>query len=405
MSIVGPRRVETPATLETSAPGPWPTVSIIVLNWNKWSLTVECLESLRRMTYPSYEVVVVDNGSTDGSVERIRAWARGDLTVDSRYLAPCRRRRPVPLQEIEVAPSGSPARPDPDHSTPFTRGFILVKVAENRGFTGGNNIAMRYALRRGAEWVFLLNNDAVADPNVLSTLITAARVPGIGMVTPTVLDYADPTRIDRQGIVLTRGGLAYERKGVKDGPLLCPDGCAALYSRPLLDAVCDRGQYFDEDLFAYGEDVDLGIRALRKGFRAALADGGVVYHRGGASLGGMDSAESLYLRHRNTIWIILKDLPTRTLLRNAGWIVLAQIGTLARGLTGAGRMFVLRGKIDGIKGIRGAWAKRRTLGDDIEDLPMVSRVFLPGRRRPQALCGGSSAPQRGRVATSLGEDV
>jgi GT2 family glycosyltransferase len=217
------------------------------------------------------------------------------------------------------------------------------------------------------------------------------------MVTPTVLDYADPTRIDRQGIVLTRGGLAYERTGEHDGPLLCPDGCAALYSRALLNAVCCSGRYFDEDLFAYGEDVDLGIRALRKGFRAGLAERGIVYHKGGASLGGMDSSESLYLRHRNTIWIILKDLPAKTLLRNAGWIALGQLGTLARGLTGAGRGVVLRGKIDGFKGVRAAWAKRRTSGGDIEDLPMVPRVFLPGRRRPQALHRNPGAIQSGRA--------
>lgn len=376
--------------------GRHPSVSVIVVNWNGWRHTVECLESLRRLTYPSYEVVVVDNGSTDGSIDRIGAWARGGLTVDSRYLTPRRYAAPMPLREIDLAAAAAGGE-DPHHAAPFTRRVILIKVGENRGFTGGNNIGMRYALRRGAQAVFLLNNDAVVEPNTLSEVIAAAGAPGIGMVTPTVLDYADPTRIDRQGIVLTRAGLAYERKGEKDGPLLCPDGCAALYSRALLDAVCCRGQYFDEDLFAYGEDVDLGIRARRKGFRAALAERGIVYHKGGASLGGMDSAESLYLRHRNTIWIILKDLPLKTLLRNAGWIALGQLGTLARGLAGAGRAFVVKGKLDGIKGIRSAWAKRRPWGGDAEDLPMAPRVFLPGRRRPQALHRGSGVLQRGRA--------
>lgn len=378
----------------------WPPVSVVVLNWNGWRNTVECLESLDRLTYPAYEVIVVDNGSTDGSIDRIRAWAKGELPVESRYLQPRTRHRPVPLTEVDLAAAASATASTgaPRESpVPLTQGVTLIKVGENRGFTGGNNIGMRYALRRGAQWIFLVNNDAVVEPDALSELIrVASAAPDIGMVAPTVLTYANPAAVDRLGIVLTKGGLPYERRSAEDGPLLCPDGCAALYSRSLLDAVESEGQYFDEDFFAYGEDVDLGIRARREGFRAALAERGIVYHKGGASLGGMESAESLYLRHRNLIWIIVKNFPTRLLVKNGLWIAVAQIGTLARGLVGRGRRVVLQGKIDGIKGLRKACAKRGMVGrrDRGFDLPLDGHVFLPARRRYQT-------PGRVRVEQSV----
>src|SRR5512141_114352 len=98
----------------------WPRVAIIVLNWNGWRDTIECLESLQRLTYPNYQVVVVDNGSTDNSVEHIRK------------------------------------------AYPRVR---LLETGKNLGWSGGNNIGIKYALGQETEYIHLLNNDTKAEPN------------------------------------------------------------------------------------------------------------------------------------------------------------------------------------------------------------------------------------------------
>jgi GT2 family glycosyltransferase len=361
-----------------------PVVFIIVVNWNSSRHTVECLESVRRLTYARYNVVIVDNGSTDGSLEDIRAWACGGLIVESPYLTASGCRSPVPLQEVDVR-NGSGSEEAATRGD-ATGGFTLLKLPENRGFTGANNVAIRHALRQGADWVFLLNNDTVIEPDALSELMTVARTqPRAGMLAPSVLRYAHPQLVDRLGIVLTDGGLPYERRSDDDGPLLCPDGCAALYSRLLLQTVECGGEYFDEDFFGYGEDVDLGIRARLRGFEAALAPRAIVYHKIGGSQGGPLSPLSVYLRHRNAIWTVVKDFPADLLRKRAVYIVAAQVGTLLWNLFGPRRTAVLRGKIDGMKGIRRMWRKRSTVGRaGAEALPRDARIFLLGRRAREA---------------------
>jgi GT2 family glycosyltransferase len=385
----GVRMASTPpprAEVELDHPGSLLKVAVVVVNWNGWSHTIECLESVQRTTYPSFEIIVVDNGSSDGSIDRIKAWARGEITVDSKYLDSPASRKPVIVEEYDVGafpPTGTPElRSLPVQQPPAPR-VLLIKVGENRGFAGGNNVGIRWALARGAEFVFLINNDAIAEPNVLAELVAqAGRESGVGMVAPTVVSYADPSVVDRQGIVLTKAGLPYERKSAADGPLLCPDGCAALYSRALLLSVACGSEYFDEDFFAYGEDVDLGLRARHRGFSAALVEHAVVYHKIGGSQGGPLSPMSVYLRHRNTIWMLAKDFPFRCLVKNAPWILAGQLGTLAWNLLGPGWRPVLKGKIDGARGILRMWRKRHACSSEgtNPNVPLDGRLFLSGRR-------------------------
>src|SRR3990172_7762179 len=115
-----------------------PFVYIVVVNWNGWQHTVRCLDSLRRLDYPNYRVIVVDNGSTDGSRERIRA-----------------------------------AHPDTE----------LVEAEKNFGFGGGANIGIRAALDSGTDYVWVLNNDIVVEPHTLDELISVAGSrSGVGVV-------------------------------------------------------------------------------------------------------------------------------------------------------------------------------------------------------------------------------
>ncbi len=125
-----------------------PMVYIILLNWNGWKDTVECVESCRKLSYPDVRIVIVDNGSTDGSETRLR----------ERF---------------------------PD--------LELIQTGANLGFAGGNNVGIRYALEKGAEYVWLLNNDTIADAEALSALVQAAEDDQtVGMVGSKIVYHDDP---------------------------------------------------------------------------------------------------------------------------------------------------------------------------------------------------------------------
>ena len=158
-----------------------PLVAISILNWNGWEDTLECLESVRRLDYPNYLVVVVDNGSTNGSADKIKAWAEANLGpghVIADYSRETALAGGDPETEQTLDRAASPAR------------MVLVRNDENLGFTGGHNVAFHYALRapRPADYVFLLNNDASVDANCVTRLVSVARESGAGIAGAVILD-------------------------------------------------------------------------------------------------------------------------------------------------------------------------------------------------------------------------
>lgn len=217
-----------------------PKVFVIVLNWSGWEETLECLASLEKLVYPNYEVTVVDNGSTDDSVERIR----------------------------QAYPS-----------------IKLVETFENFGFAGGNNLGIRYALAGGAAYVWLLNNDTVVEPNALGEMLDVARRdPGVGAV-GSVLYYMD----ERDRIQVYGGGRVSLRTGmsrhftvpVPDERLSYIAGVSLLLPRNTLEDV----GLLDEDFFMYWEDSDYGFRVRTSGRRLAVAPGSKIWHTESAALG------------------------------------------------------------------------------------------------------------------------
>lgn len=163
-----------------------PTVYVLLLNWNGWPDTIECLESIFRIDYPELRVVVCDNGSDDDSVERIRAWADGRelLSVSS----------DSPRRELTYPPVAKPIqytvreRSDAEQCASAEAKLTIILNGENLGFAGGCNVGIRVALDRGADYIWLLNNDTVvADTQVLRHLIGAS---GQHAIASTVtLDY------------------------------------------------------------------------------------------------------------------------------------------------------------------------------------------------------------------------
>ena len=243
-----------------------PLVSVVVVNWNGRPYVADCLASLARQTYPHVEIVVVDNGSTDGSLELLR----GDWGAR----------------------------------------IHLVAEPVNRGFAGGNNVGMRAA--KGA-YVALLNNDAVADPRWIERLVEAAEADAtVGMCASKIFVQGRDRVLDSAGLLLSLDGIGRGRGRLEpDHPrfaraedALVPSACAALYRRAMLDEI----GLFDEDFFAYCEDSDLGLRGRLAGWRCRYAPGAVVHHRYSATTSPYSPFKAFHVE-RNRIWVVVKCYP------------------------------------------------------------------------------------------------
>lgn len=241
----------------------------VVLNWNGGEDTPRALGSLEGI-----ETICVDNGSTDGS----------DDEVERRF-------------------------PDVE----------LVRLNENRGFAAGSNAGIGRALERGADWVLLLNNDAVAEPGLADALERAATErPAAGILACKVL-FEDGRTVMYAGASFN-AALGYSGRRVGFGKpdeyhelrdVERADGAAMALSRVLLE----RAGLFDPALFAYVEDVDLSLRARAHGFEIVFVPDAVVRHTGSASTGGSASTHNLYYDTRNTILVTERSRPLPRVLR------------------------------------------------------------------------------------------
>lgn len=302
-------------------------ISVIIPNWNGTTLLPGCLDSLRTQTHPDYEVILVDNASTDDSVEMIR--------------------REYP--EVRV-----------------------LELARNLGLTGGVNAGI--AIARG-EIIALLNNDAEAAPAWLTELEAAlARHPEAGSVASKMLLYDHPKTINSAGDFYRTDGIPGNR-GVwqqDDGEFDQEDfvfgGCggAVAYRRTMLEQI----GLFDEDLFMYCEDVDLSWRAQLAGWGCVYAPLAVVHHRLSATGGGVLAS---YYNGRNCIVVIVKNYPSSLLRKHWLSIIHAQLKIAENALSafrGNSARARLRGQLAGLCGIpfllgkRGRTQSLRRVSDD-----------------------------------------
>jgi GT2 family glycosyltransferase len=245
-----------------------PRAAVVVPNWNGAHFLGECLASLRAQSHAA-DLIVVDGGSTDGSADLVR-----DRFPDIR----------------------------------------LLVLPGNPGFAGAVNRGIELALQDGAEYVALINNDAVADPEWLGRLMATAQAhPGAGIVTSKLLRY-DRTTIDSTGDFYSSWGWAYPRgrdeidRGQYDGPrdreVFCGSGGASLFRAEMLRQV----GLFDEDYFAYLEDQDLGFRAQLQGWRARYEPTAVAYHHMMGTSAGLNHF-GRYQAIRNCIYLYVKNVP------------------------------------------------------------------------------------------------
>jgi len=308
-----------------------PRVSIIIPNYNGWRDTIECLESVYRITYPNYDVIVVDNASQDDSIQKIREYCAGQIKVVTQFVADVAEKAPIQL--IEYAANERNTTGTDDQSANKQDGsadripclrLILIKNDTNSGFTGANNIAVRYALETlNPRHILLLNNDTAVGSTFLDQLIKVAKTDTrIALVQSKLLNYDDLT-IDNTGFICDvfgwprARGVAQRDKGQYDqqtesGFFLACAACL-LVSRDLLLEL--GSQCFDEHLFAYFEDVDLSWAARLFGYKIIYCPTSICYHKSSKTSHMMPKPTTVFWRYRNRIRVLAKNYSFKTLAK------------------------------------------------------------------------------------------
>ncbi len=240
--------------------------AVVIPNWNGIDSIAPCLESLQKQTLKA-QIIVVDNGSTDDSVELIK-------------------------QQFP--------------------GVTLLELSRNLGFAGGVNIGINYGLEKNIEYIGLFNNDAVADKSWLKHLVSELdKNNRVGIATGKLLD-ADRKHIDSTGDLYTTWGLPYPRgrgepvsdKYDSDTEIFAASGGASLYRAEMFRQV----GLFDQDFFAYYEDIDLSFRAQLAGWKVAYIPNALAFHQIGATSGKLKGFVT-YQTIKNLPWLMWKDVP------------------------------------------------------------------------------------------------
>lgn len=268
-------------------------VDAIVLNWNGNEIIKTCLDSLLAQDYEQVNIVVVDNGSEDGSLQLVKDLYEGQLTI--------------------------------------------IENGANLGFAGGCNVGMRAS---EGEFIVLVNSDARLEPNWVTESVAAmSDDPKIGMSACKIYFEGKKNIIENTGHVVYRDGLGRGRGRLEEDLgqydkgkyIFCPNGCAAIYRRELMEKI----HMFDEAFFAYADDIDVGFRGRLMGYECVYTPKAIAYHHLSASF-GMLSPLKAFLLERNRLWVLIKCFPFKHLCK-------APLYTLARYLLTIYGMIVKKG--------------------------------------------------------------
>lgn len=249
-------------------------VTVVIPHFNSKEIIKQCLDSLLLQTYTEYSIVVIDNGSTDGSSEMI-------------------------TQE-------------------YSDQVILISLGHNTGFAYAVNRGINEAIRQRSDYVFVLNNDTVLEKTCMELLVKGMQSHlDAGSVQPKIINAHHPDRIDSMGIVITRDMSALNRNqsvfvkdtAFHDEEIFGPTACAALYRiTALIDSALGHGEYFDNDYFAYYEDVDLAFRMRYQKYRSWCINGAILHHHHSATGINYSEFKSFHI-HRNHLYNMIKDMP------------------------------------------------------------------------------------------------
>lgn len=290
------------------------TVAVVIVNWNSGTLLAQCVQHLQAQTVQPDCILLIDNASTDTSLEQLPIWS------------------------------------------PLT----ILRMDSNLGFAAANNHAIAQC---HTEYVALLNPDAFAASDWLEELLKAAHThPQAAAFGSRQLCHEDPVRLDGIGDCYHWSGIAWreghgkiqQARHLIEGEIFAPCAAAALYRRT---ALVESGG-FDESYFCYMEDVDLGFRLRLAGHTARYVPTAVVQHVGSATSGGRHSDFSVFHGHRNMVWTFVKNMPGALL-----WIFLplhlaANLAALIVFSFRGQAAVIVRAKWQALKGLKAAWKQR-----------------------------------------------
>lgn len=283
-----------------------PSVAIILLNWNGYNETIECIEILQKIDYQNYQIILIDNGSRDDSVKILR------------------KRFPQ---------------------------ITLLEIQHNRGFAGGANVGLKYAVKNKFDYAVLFNNDARVKKNFLTELVkTAESNKKIGVV-GSIIYY-----LNKKNVIQSAGGYEHFKglypfvdpnQGKIDNGQLTEDifvdtliGCSLLIKREVMEKI----GFLDEKYFIYAEDVDFSIRAKNAGYLLCTAVHSKVWHKVSASSGGGENTPlKLYYNTRNLIYFSGKNLELREKIIFNVYYLLGRVCSIGK--------LLLQGKYVSVKSI------------------------------------------------------
>ena len=244
-------------------------VSIIILNWNGLKDTIECLESLKKITYPNYEVIIVDNGSEGNDADVLKEKYKGYIR--------------------------------------------LIRNKENLGFMGGNNIGIKEAIKEGADYVLLLNNDTIVEPDFLDELVkVASQDEKIAIVGSVIADYYTKKILFTNGKIDKKLKLKSQTDYLKSNKIYWETEAVQGSSMMMrVESILKHNLFLDKNLFLYCEEIDICIRTKKAGLKIAVAGKSIVYHKEGRSYGGGIKPFPIYYVLRNRIILSKKLLNTK----------------------------------------------------------------------------------------------
>lgn len=303
---------------------------IIILNYNGWQDTIECLESVLKSDYKNYQIIVVDNDSPDNSMEHIIKWAEGKQEViydeNSEFEYLTKPFTPKPLEYVyydkkEALAGDAITAKEAKLDNPL----VFIQAGENRGFSAGNNIGIKYALAKNDfEYIWLLNPDTLILPDTLKKLInyTQNQPKDVGIVGTALLYHHDKKRLQALGgsfnsfFSTGKHILGYEeyneetisKFNIKDVDMII--GASMLIRREVLEKV----GLLEEQYFIYFEEIDYALRAKKYGYKLGLEPRAIVYHKEGASINKESRKDSVsdfsdFYAMRNRILLTKKLQP------------------------------------------------------------------------------------------------
>lgn len=268
-----------------------PRVFIVLLNYNGYEDTIDCFKSLQKISYDNYDIVIIDNDSPDMSLDDIIAYMQ-ENDIDFKYYA-------SPEKLIDNA--GNCPK------------VSLIQSGFNRGYGHGNNIGIKYALHNGADYILVLNNDTVVEPDFLEPMVEMCeKDKNIGIASGKIYYYDRPDTLWFNGgkFDTSTGKVKHNNFNEKDIDLVSNEsitfitGCMWLIPKKVFDDV----GFINEEYFMYVEDLEFCKRVLDKNYKLIISSNSVIYHKVGSASGGVLSSFSIYWMAKNKVKFIKKNI-------------------------------------------------------------------------------------------------